>query len=42
MELCLQGNLDPTVLLAGNEAIRRESCELRHDGSVAMEDIGEW
>ena len=27
-ELCLQGNLDPTVLLAGNEAIRRETSRL--------------
>ena len=27
-ELCLQGNLDPTVLLAGNEAIRRETGRL--------------
>lgn len=27
-ELCLQGNLDPTVLLAGDEAIRRETRRL--------------
>lgn len=27
-DLCLQGNLDPTVLLAGEEAIRRETAQL--------------
>ena len=27
-DLCLQGNLDPTVLLAGEEAIRRETAHL--------------
>lgn len=27
-QLCLQGNLDPTVLLAGDEAIRRETSRL--------------
>ena len=27
-DLCLQGNLDPTVLLAGKEAIRRETSRL--------------
>ncbi len=27
-DLCLQGNLDPAVLLAGNEAIRREATAL--------------